>query len=113
MILYLNHKRNNLLLKKTALRMESPEKKDFGVAAEWRFFATSHRKGACDGLGGTIKRQARIASLQRVDDNYITTPFSLFVWAKSFYKNISFDFCTKTEHDDHEKKLENRLNQAL
>ena len=28
---------------------------DFGVSAEWHFSATSHGKGACDGLGGTVK----------------------------------------------------------
>ena len=33
-------------------------KNDFGVSAEWHFSATSHGKGACDGLGGTVKRLA-------------------------------------------------------
>ena len=28
---------------------------DFGIRAEWYFSATSHGKGACDGLGGTVK----------------------------------------------------------
>ena len=28
---------------------------DFGVSAEWHFYVTSHGKGACDGLGGTLK----------------------------------------------------------
>lgn len=39
-------------------------RKDFGVDAEWHFSATSHGKGACDGLGGTVKRHARRSSLQ-------------------------------------------------
>ena len=38
---------------------------DFGVPAEWHFSATSHGKGACDGVGGTVKRLAARASLQR------------------------------------------------
>src|SRR5215469_9240319 len=38
---------------------------DFGITAEWNFFSTSHGKGSCDGLGGTIKRLARRAILQR------------------------------------------------
>ncbi|KAJ8943495.1 hypothetical protein NQ318_016275 [Aromia moschata] len=25
---------------------------DFGIKAEWNFFATAHGKGACDGIGG-------------------------------------------------------------
>ena len=36
---------------------------DFHVQAEWNFFATSHGKNACDGVGGTIKRLAAHASL--------------------------------------------------
>jgi hypothetical protein len=38
---------------------------DFGVPAEWHFFVTSHGKNACDGVGGTLKRLAAKASLQR------------------------------------------------
>lgn len=29
---------------------------DFGVNGTWNFFATSHGKGAVDGIGGTVKR---------------------------------------------------------
>ena len=39
-------------------------KKDFVIEAEWQFFATSHGKGACDGIGGCVKRNAYRASLQ-------------------------------------------------
>jgi hypothetical protein len=35
---------------------------DFGVPAEWHFFATSHEKRACVGVGGTLKRLAAKAS---------------------------------------------------
>ena len=38
---------------------------DFGIPAEWHFFTTSHGKSACDGVGGTVKRLAAKASLQR------------------------------------------------
>ena len=31
---------------------------DFGVPAEWHFFATSHGKTAADGVAGTLKRLA-------------------------------------------------------
>jgi hypothetical protein len=37
---------------------------DFGVPAEWHFFATSHGKSACDGVVGTLKRLAAKVSLQ-------------------------------------------------
>ena len=32
-------------------------KQDFGLDAEWIFFATSH-KSSCDGIGGSVKRHA-------------------------------------------------------
>ena len=51
---------------------------DFGIAAEWHFSATSHGKGACDGVGGTVKRLAARASLQ---SHQITTPYQLYEWA--------------------------------
>ena len=38
---------------------------DFGVPDEWHFSATSHGKGSCDGVGGSVKRLAARASLQR------------------------------------------------
>ena len=33
---------------------------DFGIPAQWHFSATSHGKGDCDGLGGTVKRLAAL-----------------------------------------------------
>jgi hypothetical protein len=33
---------------------------DFGMQAEWHSFASSHGKGACDGVGGTVKMFAAI-----------------------------------------------------
>ena len=40
-------------------------KSDFHVDCEWNFFATSHGKSPCGGLGGTVKRLTARASLQR------------------------------------------------
>ena len=53
-------------------------KDDFGVEAEWHFSATSHGKGACDGLDGTVKRLAARASLQRPYNDQLMTPHQLF-----------------------------------
>ena len=39
-------------------------KQDFGLHAEWIFFATSHSKSPCDRIGGSVKRHAA-KSLQR------------------------------------------------
>ena len=30
--------------------------RDFNFTAKWSFFATSHAKQPCDGIGGTVKR---------------------------------------------------------
>lgn len=38
----------------------------YRMKASWCFFATSHGKSPCDGIGGTIKREATKASLQRL-----------------------------------------------
>jgi hypothetical protein len=53
-------------------------KHDFNLDGEWHFFATSHGKGPCDGIGGTLKRLARRASLQM--EANIQTPQALFQW---------------------------------
>ena len=39
-------------------------KDDFNLEHVCNFFATSHGKSACDGIGGTVKRPAAKASLQ-------------------------------------------------
>lgn len=63
-------------------------KDDFGVKAERHFSATSHGKGACDGLGGMVKRLAARASLQRPYNDQLMTPHQLFDWAY-MYKHTS------------------------
>jgi len=64
-------------------------KKDFGIEAEWNFFATSHGKSACDGLGGTIKRLASDYSLKNTTPgSQITTPLRLFEWCQTNIKGI-------------------------
>ena len=39
--------------------------KDFGLDAKWNFFANSHGKQPCDGIGGTVKRIVAKESLQK------------------------------------------------
>ena len=43
-------------------------------------FATSHGKGPSDGVGGSVKRLAACASLQRPFENQIQTPEDLYKW---------------------------------
>ena len=56
--------------------------KDHNFKAEHHFFATSHGKSPCDGIGGTIKRKAANASLRATTTNQILSPYDLFAWAK-------------------------------
>lgn len=83
------------------------------IKIEWNFFATSHGKGACDGIGGSVKRSAYRASLQRHEDNQIISPSKFFTWAKGFFKNISFEFCTHAEYEKEEKSVKSRYAKAL
>ena len=53
-------------------------KTEFGIEAEWNFFATSHGKSPCDAIGGTVKRVTARASLQRPRCNQILTPLEMF-----------------------------------
>ena len=65
-------------------------KNDFGIDAEWHFFATSHGKGPSDGVGGTIKREAAKESLRRPISNQILTPIDLFNFAKNSLNSTNF-----------------------
>lgn len=85
---------------------------DFGITAEWHFFPTSHGKGPCDGLGGTLKRLASRTSLQRIN-NPIQTPQDLFTWASESLPNIACRFVTNEEYDEEEKILETRFKKAM
>jgi len=65
---------------------------DCGVPAEWHFFATSHGKSPCDGIGGTVKRLCARASLQAPLQNHILTAEDMFKWADGHIEGIKFLF---------------------
>ena len=87
-------------------------KVDFGVYAEWHFSATSHGKGACDGLGGTVKRLAARASLQRPYDQQIMTPRQLFEWASDNIPAVSFEYCSTEDYKREQTYLEERFQRS-
>ena len=84
---------------------------DFGASAEWNFFATSHGKGPCDGVGGTVKRLATRASLQR-PNNPILTPKQFFEFAQQSITAVTFAFTTTEDHDGHRNRLQERFASA-
>ena len=84
---------------------------DFQMSAEWHFFPTSHGKGPCDGIGGTLKRLAARASLQRIN-NPIRDPAELFAWATEALPNITSRFSTIADYEKEEQELSTRFEKA-
>ena len=82
---------------------------DFGIKAKWIFFATSHGKSTCDGIGGTVKRLTKRASLQRPYGNFILTVEAMLDFCKENIPNINFIHIGKTDMVDVRKKLEARF----
>ena len=82
---------------------------DFNVSAEWHFSATAHGKRACDGIGGTVKRLAARASLQKPYREQIMTARQLFEWASSNIPAIHFNYCSLVDNETEEKELEERF----
>jgi hypothetical protein len=78
---------------------------DFGIDAEWHFFATSHGKSPCDGIGGTVKRLVARASLQAATTDQILTPEQLFHWAVANIHGIQFFYVSADEIQQHESSL--------
>ena len=85
---------------------------DFKTKAEWNFFTTSHGKGPCDGLGGTVKRLATRASLQRPYSDQILTPQAFFKFCEENIENIKFQFATNSDYGEEERLLHVRLVRA-
>jgi len=79
---------------------------DFGIPAEWHFFATSHGKSPCDGIGGTVKRLVARASLQATSDGQILTPVDLYGWAKEHISGITFYYVSTDDIIQHEARLQ-------
>ena len=85
---------------------------DFSVSAEWHFYATSHGKGPCDGVGGTVKHLAARASLQRPYSNQIMTPHQLYNWCVDNLKTCDFEYITISQHSEEEQLLQERFKNA-
>ncbi|KAK6180046.1 hypothetical protein SNE40_012265 [Patella caerulea] len=71
---------------------------DYGIKAEWHFFATSHGKGPSDGVGGTLKREATRESLRRPYSDQIISPMKLFEYANRDLGNMKFGYATQKDH---------------
>ena len=72
---------------------------DFGVEAEWHYFATSHGKSPRDGIGGTLKRLAAQASLQKIYSGQILTATDLYDRAANNLSEISVASVPSKEYE--------------
>ena len=72
-----------------------PSLHDFGITARWAFFATSHGKSPCDGIGGTVKRLVARASKQRPLDDQILSMEKMLENCELSIKGIKFLKVTK------------------
>lgn len=87
--------------------------KDFGLNAEWNFFATSHGKSPCDALGGAFKRNAKLYNMRDPKDE-INTAKKLFDWSQSIPNSkIHFIYCSASEYTEIENKLDKRFDQKI
>ena len=76
------------------------------------FFATSHGKEPCDGIGGTVKRLVSNAGLQCISDSIILNPHDMFKYCKKNFQGIKFIFITK-ELPKTRESLEDRFAKAI
>ena len=88
--------------------------KDHKLQAEWHFFATSHGKSPCDGLGGRTKRLVARASLQAPHKDQILTPFQMFTGADLHITGIKYIFVSESEvlKNAHHFDLHNRYSEC-
>ena len=64
-------------------------KKDFGMNAEWHFFATSHGKNVCDGAGETLKRLTAHAGFVAAIESKVSQLLLSSIILKIFSKHLT------------------------
>ena len=77
------------------------------------FFATSHGKNACDGIGGTVKRLVTKASLQRTSSRHITNVHQFHQFCTENIKNIECIYIPESDIVQMEQKLQERFSHAI
>ena len=85
-------------------------RQDFKMDAEWHFFASSHGKGPCDGIGGTLKRLATRASLQR--NAVLQTPMELYDFLRIQNTKVWVSYTSKNEWEEERSLLSERFSLA-
>ena len=89
-------------------------KSDFGLDCDRQFFATSHGKGACDGVGGTVKRATALESLRRPTREQITNATEMFEFlSDKFETTVNFVFVSRVEVEKAAEHLKERFSKAV
>ncbi|KAK3911628.1 ARL14 effector protein [Frankliniella fusca] len=83
---------------------------DFALQAEWHYFGTSHGKGPCDGLAGTMKRNAYLDSLRK---QLIRSPLEFFEWAQKKMTGITVAYVRTEQVQEISSFLQNRFSKVL
>lgn len=84
----------------------------FGWTAKWSFFATSHGKSPCDGIGAVVKRLTTKASLQRPLAEQITSAAKMYDFCKDNIKAIKFFFVYAQDVNKVRNQLDKRFEKA-
>jgi len=87
-------------------------KQDFDIDAEWIFFATSHGKSPCDGVGGFVKRYVAKRSLQRPLKDQIVSYESMLDLCVSELREIIFYGISQDEMVPVRESLKERFSKS-
>ena len=78
------------------------------------FSASGHGKNSADGIGGTVKKLARLEAKRRDTTGQMLTPFDLFFWAKTAIPSIEFIYVpAAADIEEWTRKLERRFKRAI
>ena len=84
-------------------------KNDFGIDACWSFHATSHGKGPCDGIGGSVKRATANESLRRSSLEQITNVVTMYTFCRNTFNDIHFEIISSEDIEATKPTLEKRF----
>ena len=75
---------------------------------EWNFFATTHGKLPCDGIGGTMERGTAKAGLQKTTSGHILIAEQMFKFCKEAIPSVNVVYITANEINTARSKLEHQ-----
>lgn len=83
---------------------------DFNLQCEWNFFATSHGKGAVDGIGATVKRT--VWQKVRNREAVVASAKDFYECAKKSLQGVTVLYVPKAEVEEHKEMLKTRAKLA-